>query len=282
MDRSGGMAAEPATDGAWACSGSGGSEGRAEDAACAPIRLLGTPALGDPLRAVGLRYRKGWVLLAYLALERRAHRRVALAWMLWPTLSEAAALTNLRQVVADLRRALRAIDRDAWLCGTRDTVALDPQARCDTDALEVGCASAALGDAMLDGRLLDGVEIDDGAEVRTWLDAARMRCAAYAAHRLERRRDALLAAARPDLAIGPARRLLAADPCNERHARALMAALAAAGAPELARLEFEQLRQRLRSELCVAPAPATLQLAASLHDDLHAGRSRQLPFSSAR
>lgn len=282
MDRSGSMAAEPVTDGAWTCSASDGSEGRADDAACAPIRLLGTPALGDPLRAVGLRYRKGWVLLAYLALERRAHRRVALAWLLWPMLSEAAALTNLRQVVADLRRALRAIDRDAWLWGTRHTLALDPQARCDIDALDVRCTSAALDDAMLDGRLLEGVEIDDGAEARAWLDAARVRCAAYAAHRLERRRDALLGAARPDLAIGLARRLLAADPCNERHARALMATLAAAGAPDLARLEFEQLRQRLRSELCVAPAPETLQLAAALRDDLRADRSRQLRSSSTR
>ncbi|MBN6152126.1 hypothetical protein JR065_17415 [Xanthomonas sp. AmX2] len=230
-----------------------------DDAADSPaIRLLGVPALGGRAPAVDLRYRKSWALLAYLALQRRAHRRAALAGLLWPALPEPAALTNLRQVVGDLRRALRAIDRQAWLRCTRATLALDPSARCDVDALETGSA----GDA--GGALLEGIELDDCSEFQGWLQAARAQCAAYSACWLERHRDALLAAGQLRSAIGLARRLAALDLCNERYARGLMRALASAGAPELAWLEFEQLQRRLRNELDVAPAADTTQLAAAL------------------
>lgn len=231
----------------------------ADDAADGPvIRLLGVPALGGRAPAVDLRYRKSWALLAYLALQRRAHRRAALAGLLWPALPEPAALTNLRQVVGDLRRTLRAIDRQAWLRCTRATLSLDPGARCDVDALEAGSA----GDA--GGALLEGIELDDCSEFQAWLQAARAQCAAYSACWLERRRDALLAAGQLRPAIGLARRLAALDLCNERYARGLMRTLASAGAPELAWMEFEQLQRRLRNELDVAPAADTARLAAAL------------------
>src|SRR5262245_22811148 len=46
-------------------------------------------------------------LLVYLAVEAdRPHRREALAGLLWPDRPDAAALQNLRQTLARLRRAL--------------------------------------------------------------------------------------------------------------------------------------------------------------------------------
>jgi DNA-binding SARP family transcriptional activator len=51
-----------------------------------------------------LAYDKVWALLVYLALAAdRAHRRTALAGLLWPDQPEHVARTNLRQALARLR-----------------------------------------------------------------------------------------------------------------------------------------------------------------------------------
>ncbi|MGW8127694.1 MAG: AfsR/SARP family transcriptional regulator [Stenotrophomonas sp.] len=101
------------------------------------IRLLGQCRIGDGGR---LAYRKGWALLAYLAIERpRMHRRSRIAAMLWPDLAPGAALTNLRQVLADLNRAIVAVAGEGVLLIDRENVHLCPEASqglFDIDLLE--------------------------------------------------------------------------------------------------------------------------------------------------
>src|SRR6478672_3925870 len=68
---------------------------------------------GEPL--TGFATDKVRALLAYLAVEgKRAHRREALAGLLWPNSADSDALTSLRQALRKLRQALAS-------GGSRDT-----------------------------------------------------------------------------------------------------------------------------------------------------------------
>ncbi len=73
-------------------------------------------------------YDKARALLVYLAVEAgQPHSREVLAGLLWPDLPEAAARTNLRQVLTTLRHAIA--DHAAqppFLLITRETIQLNP------------------------------------------------------------------------------------------------------------------------------------------------------------
>ncbi len=71
------------------------------------LLLFGTLELRADGRSVEFATAAARALLAYLAAESdRAHSRERLATLLWPEQSQAAALTNLRQTLARLRKAL--------------------------------------------------------------------------------------------------------------------------------------------------------------------------------
>src|SRR4051812_48389558 len=79
-----------------------------DDASLLELRLFGQPSvcvLGDDItRSLP---KKAILLLAMLALrEGRAIERSHVAATLWPNVSETAALHNLRQMLAALRRSL--------------------------------------------------------------------------------------------------------------------------------------------------------------------------------
>ena len=67
-------------------------------------------------------------------------------------------------------------------------------------------------------------------------------------------------------AVEYARRLVALDPLSEEHARSLMRRLALAEDRAAALTVFEQYRERLRSELRMAPSAATVALANEIRD----------------
>src|SRR4051794_2593244 len=76
-------------------------------------------------------------LLAYMVTEAdRAHRREALAALLWPEQSESAARQSVRQALYVLRQSLgeeQATDQEGLLLVTRQTVQINPASdvRCD-------------------------------------------------------------------------------------------------------------------------------------------------------
>ena len=73
------------------------------------VRLLGSLQLKqDGQKSLtGFESNKVRALLAYLVVEAtRPHRRRHLAALLWPEISESKALTNLRHVLANLRRVI--------------------------------------------------------------------------------------------------------------------------------------------------------------------------------
>ena len=77
---------------------------------------------GEPV--TGFESNKVRALLAYLAVEAdRPHSRSTLAGLLWPELPDRVALTNLRHVLPNLRRAIGDFDgQPSFLLIPRQTV----------------------------------------------------------------------------------------------------------------------------------------------------------------
>lgn len=242
------------------------------------VRLLGSPMLlgpGGPMP--GFRYRKGWAVLARLALQPDgAHPRASLAALLWPRLTEAAALTNLRQVLADVGRALRAVGAGELLQGDRHGVWLGAGAAdwVDLRRLRGWCAGRPAGAAVASGQeavvaalgtpdrwlapLLDGVAAGARDGGMDWLDEARRRWADEA-------RDAVLALARGRHAAGrlsaaldAARTAWQHDTLHEPAAALLIELLLTQGDRRGAQEVFTLTDNHWRADLGT-PAPATLR-----------------------
>jgi predicted ATPase/DNA-binding SARP family transcriptional activator len=221
------------------------------------IRLFGPMEVlvhGEPLPH--LRSRKGQWLLAHLAL--RAGTPVDRSWLagvLWPESLDTQARMNLRQSLADLRRAL---GREAGRLKVEGSqkVWLDLEG-CDLDtasfdALALRSDRESLGAAVLlyRGPLLQ--ESDD--EYFRHEQQAREQAAI----------DLLEILARMDMessdfisAAGWLRRLIAIDPFRESAVRTLMEAHAAQGDYAGVTMAWRQLRERLRDELRQEPSAET-------------------------
>ncbi|MBB6065736.1 AfsR/SARP family transcriptional regulator [Pseudoxanthomonas broegbernensis] len=236
----------------------------------APIRLLGECRIGTGTSEVALQYRKGWAVLAYLAVERgRRHPRTRLAALLWPDLDERAALTNLRQVLSNLNRAVATAVGDGVLQIDRESVRLCPVASAglfDIDLIDAAGSdggpdrrvAAWLADA---GTLLEGIGFEGCEEFDEWL----AECRAWFAQRLsaarERMRDAAAAMGDWRAAVALARQLVAQDPWNEGHQCALMRILAEKGEPDMALACYRKLVHRLQGDLGEVPLRETSELA---------------------
>jgi len=83
------------------------------------LTFFGPPAFVDRqgmATPLGLRYRKGVALLAWLSTRAgRAQHRRAVAALLWPDTDEPAARANLRVVLNDLTKRLAALGLNACL-----------------------------------------------------------------------------------------------------------------------------------------------------------------------
>ncbi|WP_374012304.1 BTAD domain-containing putative transcriptional regulator [Pseudoxanthomonas koreensis] len=247
--------------------------GGAASVAGVPIRLLGECRIGTGTSEVALQYRKGWAVLAYLAVERgRRHPRTRLAALLWPDLDERAALTNLRQVLSNLNRTVATAVGDGVLQVDRESVRLCPAASAGLFDIDLIDAAGANGtDGALDrraaawladaGALLEGMGFDGCGEFDEWL----VECRAWLAQRLtaarERMRDAAAAAADWRTAVALAQQLVAQDPWDEGHQRALMRILAEKGEPDLALACYRKLVHRLQGDLGEMPLRETSELA---------------------
>lgn len=232
---------------------------------------MGTRRLGSGERPRKLLYRKGWALLAYLAVERRRHSRVRLAEMLWPELGNTAALTNLRQVLSDLKRAMKGAVGDGVLLIDRESVRLCPAASqgvFDIDLLDVGNAGADPGGAwtwLADaGELLEDLALENCDEFCEWLTGMRTWSAQRLLAVLERGKDEAAAAGDWDTAIRLARRLVALDPWNEAQQRGLMRLYLELGEPGMALDCYHALEGSLKGELGVEPQLATRALALEI------------------
>jgi DNA-binding SARP family transcriptional activator len=218
------------------------------------VRVFGGLALesdGTPLAPP--QSRRARELLGWLALHPGRHARAVVAARLWPDVLDASARASLRTTLHELRRALG--DAGTCLRADRDTVALDP-AWVDAREIEALLASGRVDEALAlrDGELLAGLEED-------WVLAARDELRDRLAARLGALADAAEAAGDPVVAARLSREQVAIDPLSEERARALIRRLAAAGDRAAALAAYERLRERLRSDLGIAPSAQTRALA---------------------
>ena len=221
-------------------------------------------------------------LLAYLVVEAGcAHRREALATLLWPELPGEAARTYLRQALANLREVLhdRGVD-PAFLLITRETIQfnLDSEHRLDIadftalladcarhqhrpPALCARCADRLEAAAELyRGPLLDQFFLGDSPAFEEWAALRREALHQQALGVLTRlahyhdRRGAC------DDVRRVAWRQLELDPWREEAHQLLMQALWQSGERSAALAQYRRCREALHEELGVEPAAETTAL----------------------
>jgi DNA-binding SARP family transcriptional activator/predicted ATPase len=225
------------------------------------VRLLGGFSLSTPSGgAIVLPGTRQRALLAYLLLHRdRPVDRRHLAFLLWPESTEPQALTNLRQLIHDVRAAIPAADR--FIDAGRHLVGWvrDAPLLLDVDRFEAAVGPDAGGAALATGIELYAGELlpecyDD------WIEPLRRRLHELLVDAL-RRMIALLEERRAfAAAIGHAERLRSLEPLDETASLALMRLHAAQGRRALALEAYTRAETLLRDELGTEPMAALREL----------------------
>ena len=235
------------------------------------IRLLGgfsasTPSQGAIIIS-GARQR---TLLAYLLLHRdRPVDRRHLAFLLWPDSTEAQALTNLRQLIHDVRAAIpessRFIDAGRQLIRWVD----DAPFALDVDRFEAAVGPAllqkpSLGPEASIATLAAGLAVYTGDLLPEcydeWITPVRHRLRELLVRALRRVIELLEERRAFATAIGHAERLRELEPLDETVTLALMRLYAAQGRRALAMGAYTRAEVLLREELGTQPGPALNEL----------------------
>lgn len=244
---------------------------------------------GEPVS--GLTSPKIRALLAYLAVERRAHVRGALAELLWPERPAGKAGQNLRKSLSRLKRVLKRPAVPDFIQATRQTLALNPAADVWVD-VEVFTATvdsvrsheheAVEGCLQCAARLEEAAGLYRGeflqdlmagsAPFDEWATLQREWFRGQALEALGR--VAAFHIGRGDYRSGLqyARRQVELEPWLERGHRQLMRALSGMGRRSEALAAYESCRQTLAETLGVAPARETTALYEAIRDEEIGGR----------
>jgi DNA-binding SARP family transcriptional activator len=219
------------------------------------IRLLGALELeadGRKIEPPSGRPARG--LLSWLALHPGMYARSRVAGALWPDVLDATARASLRGALTALRAALG--PAASAVVATRDQIGLAPEVWVDTVELDelIACGRFAEAVELHRGDLLPGLDQD-------WVVEAREERRARLAETLARLADAEEERGDVEAAVRRTRELVAIDPLSEEAQRGLMRRLSATGDRAAALSSFERFRERLRTELAIAPAAATRELA---------------------
>lgn len=247
------------------------------------LRLLGEFSLERDARPYELAYEKGRALLAYLAIESgRVHARTSLAALFWPNLHRQAALTNLRQVLRDLRLALRVDDAPASaspLLIEHLSVRLDTGGALKTDAqafarFAPACTTSCVPErctpcleqmekllAGYRGEFMAGCALPECPEFEEWLQIQREAMHLHALARLARLADCHEQRGNMAASLPFARRFLELEAWSEEGLQRLMRLLALNGQREAALAQYEKTCRLLKDELGILPADASRTLA---------------------
>ena len=214
------------------------------------VRLLGGFQVeidGRPVPAEAWRHRRAADIVKLLALDprRRLHRDQVME-ALWPELKRDAAAANLRKAIHFARQTLGSIDA---ISGERDLVSLWPRAALRVDLHEFTAAA--------EEALATGEGVDAAARLFTGDVLPEDRYAEWSEPHRERARERCLELLRK---AGRWNELLAIDRSDEEAHRALMRGYLQAGNRQAAIRQFQRLREILRVDLGVGPAPETVSL----------------------
>ena len=260
--------------------------GRLEITLFGPVRILldGRPAelKTDLARA----------LLAYLAVERRqAHRREALAGLLWPEQPESRARHNLRQTLLYLRQGVQDDLQGPFLLIDRVQIQFNPESDHTLDVADFEAHLQAVRrhphaglQACLTcmGRLRQAADcyrsdflaqffLDASAPFEEWALFRREALRREALWALSLLADYHTASQDYAAAVQYAWRQVEIDALREAGQRQLMRALALSGRGDEALAQYESLRRLLDEELAVAPSTETIQLSRQIRDGALAG-----------
>lgn len=199
-------------------------------------------------------------LLAYLVLHRQAPQlRQHLAFMFWPNTSEAQALTNLRNLLHKLRRALP--EPDHFLLIDNQTVQWLPDAPFTLDSADF---EAALAQANTCAELEAAVKRYRGTLLSScydeWIISERQHLHRRLLDALIRLVTLLEGECKYRAAIAYAQRLLECDPLDETTYCTLMRLHAANGDRAGVQRVYQRCVAILQEELAAAPAASTHEL----------------------
>jgi predicted ATPase/DNA-binding SARP family transcriptional activator len=272
------------------------------------ISLLGTVQIQRDKQPIGgFAYNKARALLVYLVVEiDHPHQRDVIVGLLWPDMPDAAARTNLRQVLTSLRDTIGPGDPDApFLIATRDTVQFNP----DSDyALDVACFNSLLDEcahhrhrhisrcpacaarlaeavSLYRGDFLAAFPAVDSAPFEEWLvikrEAVQQRAVEALAHLAQHyERWGAEARARQTLT-----RLIELEPWDEAAHMHLMRLLYRAGQRGAALAQYETCRRILADQFAVEPIAALQQLYEQIRigkpiEEVAPARSINLPIAT--
>ena len=242
------------------------------------LNMLGCWSLTGPDGAdLALPTRKDRQLLTFLAMQGvRPQARGKLASLLWADRAEEQARDSLRQSLAALRRAFRAIGVDP-LTTDRSHAGLDP-AVIVTDVMTFteGCIGLAPSAALADlyrGPFLDGLDTST-AEFERWVSQERQRLAMMAEQLVCTAAISVLPPGDSEAALQLGQQLLAEDPTLESVYRATMRLYRTRGDRVVALKTYTTCRETLRNELGVEPDHETEQLYRDILTD---GNARPQP-----
>ena len=234
------------------------------------LALLGPVAVtldGEPV--TGFESDKVRALLAYLAVEAdRPHRRAVLAGLLWPERPDQAAHANLRNALANLRRAIG--DGHAsppFLLITREAIQFNRASDYALDLTELAALSgreaidqleAAV--ALYRGTFLEGFSLKESSAFEDWSLLVRERLQRQVLTALARLAEAYEERGEARRACDYAWRQVELEPWHEEAHQQLMHLLALSGQRSAALAQYEACRRILREELGVEPARETTAL----------------------
>jgi WD40 repeat protein/DNA-binding SARP family transcriptional activator len=236
------------------------------------IRALGGLVIerhGQPV--TGFSTRKSEALLVYLAFTRRSYSREVLAEFFWPDRTQTQSLSNLRRMLADVRRQVEpyvGTSRDSveirscWLDVTEFEAHL---AAAEQRGATGGAVSYAAADelkaalALYRGDFLEGFTVESKA-FEDWVLLERERLRFRAMDALDTLVAQTIAEHDHSAGIAYAMRLIRMDSLREKTHRQLMLLFALSGQREAALAQYDTCRRLLAEELGVEPTTETTLL----------------------
>jgi DNA-binding SARP family transcriptional activator/ABC-type lipoprotein export system ATPase subunit len=227
------------------------------------FHLLGSVAifLGEqPISP--MRSRSAEALLIYLALHKKSFARQVLADFFWDNRPQERAMSNLRTVLAMLRRHF-----PEHLHITRHTVAFNHDAPhwLDVTAFRASNPQSPISHlqsliTLYRADFLSGFSLPESHGFQEWALLMREQLRQRAAVVLHKLTEAHLASSDYDHALPYARRLLEINPLDDLAQRRLMELLWRSGQRNAALQQYRKAHDVLAQELGVAPDPATTAL----------------------